>query len=136
MTKIELIEFPKHVDLTGTLFVADQPDLPFVPQRVFWMTGLRGRRGGHALRSDRQVIFALRGQFDVRAKRYRQRAKRWTLKFPHHGLYLPGMTWRDLIDFSTDSIALVLCSKSYNPDDYIHDFSNYLQELDDGFSQP
>ena len=128
MTKPRLIEFPKHLDPTGTLFVADQPDLPFVPRRVFWMNGLRGKRGGHALRTDKQIIIALRGEFSVRAKRYRKSAV-WNLEFPHHGLYLPAMTWRVLTDFSLDSIVLVLCSRPYNPDDYIHDFNKFLEEL-------
>ncbi len=126
--KPRLIEFPKHIDLTGTLFVADQEHLPFVPRRIFWMNGLRGKRGGHALRTDKQIIIALRGRFIVHAKRYRTSSK-WMLENPEQGLYLPAMTWRDLLDFSTDTIVLVLCSQPYNPDDYIHDFNKFLEEL-------
>lgn len=93
------------------------------------MNGLRGKRGGHALRTDKQIIIALRGRFIVRAKRYRTSA-RWMLENPDQGLYLPAMTWRDLSDFSVDTIALVLCSTTYNPDDYIHDFNKFIKELD------
>ena len=107
MTKPRLIEFPKHLDPTGSLFVADQPDLPFMPRRVFWMNGLRGKRGGHALRTDKQIIIALRGRFIVRAKRYRI-SSRWMLESPDQGLYLPAMTWRVLLDFSVDTTALVI----------------------------
>lgn len=128
MTKPKLIEFPKHLDPTGALFVADQEHLPFMPKRIFWMNGLRGKRGGHALRTDKQIIVALRGRFIVRAKRYRTSSK-WMLENPEQGLYLPAMTWRDLLDFSTDTIVLVLCSQPYNPDDYIHDFNKFLEEL-------
>ncbi len=127
--KAEIIQLPKYADVTGTLFVADQDVLPFQPKRVFWMNGIRGKRGGHALKTCEQVIVALRGQFDVRAYRKRNAPMRWTLRFPHHGLYLPPMTWRDLMNFTIDTIVLVLCSDEYDPNDYIHEFADFTRQV-------
>ena len=117
------------MDITGTLFVADQEHLPFVPRRVFWMNGLRGRRGGHALRTCEQIIIALRGEFNVRAYRDSNHPSMWNMKMAHHGLYLPKMIWRDLQNFTIGAIALVLCSEPYDPRDYIHKWSHFVGAL-------
>ncbi len=129
--KAKILQFPKHTDVTGTLFVADHPILPFYPRRVFWINGLRGTRGGHALRTCEQIIFALRGEFDVKLHSHRgKRPTRWGLRYPDHGLYIPQMVWRDLYNFSTGSIAMVLCSHPYSSADYIHDLSEFLNEVE------
>ena len=85
-------------------------------------------RNGHAFREQQEVIIALSGSFDVVLTSHDGSECRYTMARSYHGLYLPSMTWRKLDNFSTNSVALVVSSMLYSPDDYIEDFAVYRTE--------
>lgn len=123
----EIIYFPKIKDPRGNLSFIQNPDqLPFVPRRAYWIYDVPGGevRTGHAFRSQAEVIVALSGSFDV-VLNDGERETRHHLCRSYYGLYVAPMTWRMLDNFSTNSVALVISSTDYDPDDYIEDFDVY-----------
>lgn len=130
LTEPTIIEFPRIRDPRGNLSFLQCPDqLPFKPRRVYWIYDVPGGevRTGHAFRSQSEVIVALSGSFDV-VLHNGSREVRHHLSRSYYGLYVPPMTWRMLDNFSTNSVALVISSTLYNPDDYIEDYELYLNE--------
>ena len=81
-------------------------------------------RGSHALKEQEEVIIALSGSFTVELENENFNDK-FTLNRSNIGLYIPSMTWRSLHNFSTNSICLVLSSKSFSEDDYIRSYNEY-----------
>ena len=82
-------------------------------------------RGGHAYKKLEEVIIALSGSFDVVIDDGSGREHRYHLNRSYEGLYVPGMTWRQLRHFSTNSVALILASRPYEENDYIHDYNEF-----------
>lgn len=82
-------------------------------------------RGGHAYKSQHEVIIALSGSFDVIITDRNNNRRIFHLNRSYFGLYLPPDTWRHMENFSTNSISLHLSSEIYNEDDYIRDFNEY-----------
>lgn len=126
-----IINFPKIEDPRGNLsFLQQGAQLPFKPERVYWIYDVPGGevRHGHAFREQHEVIVALSGSFDVVLTATDGSERRYTMARSYHGLYLPPMTWRMLDNFSTNSVALVISSTLYSPDDYIEDFNVYRKE--------
>ena len=97
--------------------------------RTYWIYDVPGgeTRGGHAYRTNEELIVALSGSFDVILHDGRQEY-RFSLNRSYYGLYVPKMTWRLLENFSTNALALVLSSSVYDQDDYIRDFDTFLHE--------
>ena len=122
-----IINFPEHFDPTGILYVADAPDLPFIPRRAFWITDLNYSRGSHVLKTCEQILIAVSGEFNVDVFYKNKNRVSWRLSNPSQGLYMPPMTWRVLYQFLPGSVALMLASEPYNPDDYFQYFSDYLE---------
>lgn len=125
---VELINFPKVLDPRGNLtFIQNPQHIPFEIKRSFWLYDVPGgeMRGGHAFRQQKEVIIALSGSFDVVITLTNGTSKKYSLNRSYYGLYLPALTWRHIENFSTNSVGLHLCSNSYNPDDYIRDFSTF-----------
>ena len=123
-----IITFPKIEDPRGNLsFIQNPEQLPFRPERVYWIYDVPGGeiRHGHAFRQQQEIIIALSGSFNVVITDADGIKSTHTLARSFHGLYLPPMTWRALNDFSTNSVALVISSTTYSPDDYIEDFNIY-----------
>ena len=83
-------------------------------------------RNGHAFREQDELIVALSGSFDV-VLNDGTGEKRYHMSRSYYGLYVPHMTWRAIDNFSTNSVALVLSSTSYEPSDYIEDFNEFLK---------
>ena len=129
MDKPYIIQFDEHKDPTGNLYVANEQDIPFKINRVFWITDLEYSRGSHATRKCEQVIIAVTGEFSVDVFNRNSFQTSWRLKLPKHGLYLPPLSWRVLKQFWFNSTALVLCSHPYDPDDYIQDFDEFLEAV-------
>jgi len=124
-----LINLPKIVDPRGNLsFLEEETHLPFKIARTFWIHDVPGgeKRGGHAYKTQQEFIIALSGSFDVviNTGKYEQR---FHLNRSYYGLYVPAMIWREMDNFSTNSLALVVVDKPFNEEDYIRDFSNYNQ---------
>ena len=126
---LRLITIPKITDLRGNLsFVEQHTHVPFEIKRAYWIYDVPGgqERGEHAFRKGCEVIVPLSGSFSIEVYRGEERFC-YELKRPHEGLYLPPLSWRKLVDFSTNATCLVLSNTGYQPDDYVWNFQEYLQ---------
>lgn len=122
-----IIELPQYLDPRGNLAVIEEcQDIPFKIERCHWIYDVPGGGGreGHAYRDNEEFIVALSGSFDV-VTNDGDEEKTFTLNRTYNGLYIPKMTWRELTNFSTNSVVLVLSSKPYDDSDYIIDFDEY-----------
>lgn len=130
LDEIKLIELPKIEDARGNLSFIQAPDtLPFELKRTYWIYDVAGgnSREGHAFRSQEEVIVALSGSFDVVLDDGVNR-RRYHLCRSYYGLYVPRMIWREMDNFSTNSVALVLSSTCYDDADYITDYAIFQNE--------
>ena len=126
-----LIDLPKVSDPRGNLtFVEGGVHVPFLIQRVFYLYDVPGgeSRAGHANIALEELIIAASGSFDVVVDNGHGKTV-FSLGRSYYGLYVPGMLWRELVNFSSGSVGLVLCSAPYNADDYIRDYSAYLDAV-------
>ena len=118
-----------HSDRKGNISVVQNGDtVPFDVKRVYYLYDVPGgeSRGAHAHKELSQLIVAASGSFrvildDGRAKRT------FFLNRPYQGLYLKPGIWRDLDDFSSGTVCMVLASEKYDPDDYIRDYDEFLK---------
>jgi hypothetical protein len=127
----ELIDLPKIADPRGNLtFIEAERHIPFAIQRVFYLYDVPGgaERGGHAHRMLHQLIVAMSGSFDVILDDGTQK-KRFHLNRSHYGLYVCPMIWRELSNFSSGSVCMVLASNPYDEEDYYRDYNAYLAAL-------
>ena len=132
--RVRLIELPKETDRRGYLsFIERGRHMPFEVARTYWLYDVPGdeRRSGHAFREQEEFIVALSGSFDVVLNDGRE-TRRYHMARSYYGLYVPRMMWRELDNFSTNSLALVLSSTLYDADDYIEDFEVYRSLLKGG----
>ena len=122
---IEIIELPKIVDPRGNLtFLENYSQIPFKIERVFWTFNVPGgeKRGGHAYKNQREFIIALSGSFDVVFTDPKSKGEtKYTLNRSYFGLYIPPRNWRHIENFSTNAVALHICSSEYDETDYIRD---------------
>lgn len=126
-----LLEFPQVHDQRGNLtFIESCEHIPFEIRRVYYLYDIPGgaHRGGHAHRSLEQCLIAVSGSFDVVVDVGSDRQS-ITLNRSFYGLYLPRMVWREITNFSSGSVCLVLASDFYCEEDYIRDHSEFLQSL-------
>lgn len=127
ISQAQIIDFPKILDERGNLsFFQNSDQIPFAIQRVYWIYDVPGgeQRGGHAYRTQQEVIIALSGSFDVVIHDGLEE-KRFTLNRSYYGLYVPAMMWRHLENFSTNSVAFISTDQPYNESDYIRDFQEF-----------
>jgi hypothetical protein len=126
-----LIDLPRIAEPRGNLtFVENGRHIPFDIRRVYYLYDIPGGadRGGHAHRRLQQLLIAIAGSFDVVVDDGRRR-QRYHLNRSYFGLYLPPMTWRELDNFSSGSVCLVLASDPYDEADYYRDYQTYLNAL-------
>lgn len=126
-----LVELPKIADPRGNLtFIEGTRHIPFEIKRVFYLYDVPGgeARAGHANKGLEQFIIAASGSFDVILDDGRERAT-FSLRRSHYGLYVPGMLWRELDNFSSGSVCVVLCSGFYDPDDYYRDYAEFVSVM-------
>lgn len=129
-----IIELPKFLDSRGNLSFAEQNNhIPFEIKRTYWIYDVPGGecRGGHAFGDTEEFIVALSGGFDVIVDDGVEK-KAFTLNRSYYGLYIPKGLWREMENFSTNSLALEFASTIYNPDDYIRDYDEYLKLKSNG----
>lgn len=120
-------ELTEHSDVRGKLCFAELgKDLPFAAQRLFWIYGVPSntQRGGHAHKNDHQFLICFHGEISVEVIHNQEKCV-IHLDSPNRGLYLPPLTWNNLINFSANSILGVLSSNRFNPDDYIDNLADY-----------
>lgn len=124
MNKPKLIELPKISDPRGNLSVIEEfKDIPFKIERTYWIYDVPGgeHRGGHAYRENEEFIVALSGSFDVILDDGKEK-QTFHLNRSYYGLYVPKGLWREMNNFSTNSLALVLASTKFDVNDYIRDY--------------
>lgn len=122
-----IINLPKIGDRRGNLSFAEElTHVPFRVERTYWIYDVPGGevRGGHAYEENEEFIIALSGSFDVVVDDGRQR-ERFSLNRSYYGLYIPKGLWREMENFSTNSLALVVASTPYDATDYIRDYEEF-----------
>ena len=125
---VKIIELPKFADPRGNLsFVEQEKHIPFVIRRTYWLYDLPGGecRGGHAYKENQEFIVALSGSFDVVLDDGTEK-KTFTLNRSYYGLYVPKGLWREMENFSTNSLAMILSSTDYDANDYVRDYDEFL----------
>lgn len=126
-----IIELPKIQDPRGNLtFVEGGRQLPFDIKRVYYLYDVPGgsERGGHAHLALHQFVIAMSGSFDIVLDDGFEK-KRIHLNRSYLGLYLPPMTWRELDNFSSGSVCMVLASEHFDEADYLRDYSEFMIQV-------
>lgn len=126
--KCKIIELPKINDPRGNLtFIEGGEHIPFDIRRVYYLYDVPGgaERGGHAHKGLSQLIIAMSGSFDVILDQGGVK-KRFHLNRSYQGLYICPMMWRELDNFSSGSVCMVLASNIYEESDYYRDYNEYL----------
>ena len=125
------LQLPKVHDPRGNLtFVEGGRQIPFDIRRVYYLYDVPGgsERGGHAHLALHQFVIAMSGSFDIVLDDGFDR-KRYHLNRSYEGLYIPPMTWRELDNFSSGSVCMVLASEVYDEADYIRNYSDFMLEV-------
>lgn len=126
-----ILEFGEFGDERGSLVVAEgEQDVPFEIKRVFYMYGSDDSviRGQHANRRSEFVLINVSGSSKVRIDDGHEEVI-VELNRPRQGLYLSSMIWKDMYEFSADSVLLVLASTHYDGSEYIRDYDEFLKEV-------
>ena len=127
LSDIKILEIPTVHDQRGKLAVVEKDVIPFEIKRVYYLYDVPSDsfRGGHAHKTLTQFLIPLSGSFDVILKDGKNE-KTITLNKPNKGLLIVPGIWREIINFSSGSVCLVLASKVFDEADYIRDFQEYL----------
>lgn len=123
----KIIELPKFLDARGNLsFAENMSQIPFVINRTYWLYDVPGgiARGGHAEINNDELIIALSGAFDIVVDDGNAQ-KTFTLNRSYYGLFIPKGLWREIRDFSTNSVALEFGSIPYDVNDYIRNYNAF-----------
>lgn len=128
----KVIHLPKFEDPRGNLsFIEEFKQIPFKIERTYWIYDVPGGqiRGGHAFKEQQELIVALSGSFDVLVDDGKVK-QTFSLNRSYYGLYIPPGIWRQMQNFSTNSLALVLSSTVFNEADYIREYNDFLKHLE------
>lgn len=125
-TDVRLIEVPKIQDRRGNLSVIEGATIPFISKRVYYLYDVPSgsKRGGHAHKEQQEFLIALSGSFDVILKDGKS-SQTVTLNKPNLGLLIVDGIWRELRNFSSGAVCLVLASDEFDEDDYIREYKNF-----------
>jgi hypothetical protein len=129
LSKVKIIQLPKIEDARGNLsFLEGNNHIPFKIKRTYWIYDVPGgyNRGGHAFKNQDEFIIALSGSFDVIVDDGKEKST-FQLNRSYYGLYIPSTLWREMKNFSTNSLALVTSSTVYSEQDYIRDYDVFLK---------
>ena len=132
--KFKVIDFQELGDPRGHLVVAESnKEVPFLIQRIFYIYGTKDGvvRGQHANRESEFMLINLQGSVKIVIDDGRQKDT-VILNKAHQGVYLDKMVWKDMCEFSSDSILLVLSSMSYDASEYIRDYDEFVREVNHG----
>lgn len=123
----QLLEIPKVHDERGSLAVIEKEIIPFKIKRVYYLYDVPSDsyRGGHAHKKQESVIIALSGSFEVVTDNGNAK-KRILLNKPNQGLYIPTNIWREIENFSSGAVCLVLASTNFDEAEYIRDYEDFL----------
>lgn len=126
----KMLEFSQKGDERGHLVIVEGGvDIPFDVKRIFYIYGSDKDivRGQHANRESEFVLINVAGTSKVKVKDGKGNEAVYSLNRPHTGIYLPKMVWKDMYDFSEDSVLLCLASTHYNADEYIRDYEEFVR---------
>jgi len=129
LSDVKLINLPKIEDPRGNLsFIEEEKHIPFKIERTYWIYDVPGGeiRGGHAFKKQLEFIVALSGSFDITIDDGIEK-KTFSLNRSYNGLYIPCGLWREMENFSTNSLAMVLSSTLYSEEDYILEYPDFLK---------
>ena len=132
MNKVKMLSFKQNGDERGHLVVIEgNKDIPFDIKRIFYIYGSDPTvvRGQHANREPEFVLVNVAGKSKVKVYDGKGNEAIFILNRPHTGIYLPTMVWKDMYDFSEDSVLLVLASEAYNPNEYIRNYDEFVEEI-------
>ena len=127
LSECRIMGLPKVDDARGNLtFIEGMNHIPFDIKRVYYLYDVPGgeSRGGHAHKNLEQFIIAANGSFDVIIDDG-YNSMRFHLNRSYYGLYIPRMVWREIDNFSSGSVCLVLASENFSEDDYIRDYGDF-----------
>jgi dTDP-4-dehydrorhamnose 3,5-epimerase-like enzyme len=129
-----IIDFPKITDPRGNLtFIEGGNHIPFDIKRVYYLYDVPGgaSRAAHAHKALHQLVIAMSGSFDIKLDDGLE-TKTFHLNRSYNGLYIPPMMWRDLDNFSSGSVCMVLASEPYQEDDYFRDYQQFIDAVNFG----
>lgn len=128
--QIQIIDLPKIIDPRGNLSVIEGSTLPFPIQRVYFLYDVPSgaERGGHAHVEQKEFLVATSGSFDVILNDGFS-IEKVTLNKPNQGLLIPQGVWRELKNFSSGAVCLVIASDVYEEQDYIRDFDDFIKSV-------
>lgn len=130
--KVVSLSFKQNGDERGRLVVVEgMQDVPFEIKRIFYIYGSASdvMRGCHANRRTEFVLINVAGSSKVKVLDGKGNEKIFSLTRPHTGIYLPKLTWKEMYDFSSDSVLLALASEHYNAAEYIRDYNEFVKEV-------
>ncbi|KLT70171.1 MULTISPECIES: sugar 3,4-ketoisomerase [unclassified Flavobacterium] len=124
---IVMIDFPKIENVLGNIAVIEDDTIPFEIKRVYYLYDIpsSSKRGGHSHKKLQQILIAISGSFDVILKDG-EIEKKVVLNKPDKGLLIKNNTWRELENFSSGAVCLVLASEVFEESDYIRDYEEFL----------
>lgn len=125
--EIKWIDIPSINDPRGNLAVLEESKLPFDTKRIFYLYDVPSgsERGGHALKTTTQLIIPISGSFELVLKE-NSKERKVLLNNPVKGVVVPEMTWRELCNFSSGAVCLVIASKEYKESDYIRNWDEFV----------
>ncbi len=129
ISDVRLIELPKFLDDRGNLSFAENfSQIPFEIKRTYWLYDVPGgiTRGGHAEKNNEELVIAISGSFEIFVDDGTE-SKTFTLNRSYYGLYIPKGLWREIKEFSSNSVALEFGSIPYDVNDYIRDYTEFLE---------
>jgi dTDP-4-dehydrorhamnose 3,5-epimerase-like enzyme len=129
LAEARIINLPKIEDPRGNLsFIEEEKHIPFKIERTYWIYDVPGGqlRGGHAFKQQQELIVALSGSFDVVINDGKEE-KTFSLNRSYYGLYIPAGLWRQMENFSTNSLAMVLSSTKFAEEDYIREYPDFIK---------
>lgn len=135
MNKVKMLEFSQHGDERGHLVIVEGGiDIPFDIKRAFYIYGSDAEivRGQHANRKTEFVLINVAGKSKVKVKDGEGNEAIYCLNRHHTGIYLPTMVWKEMYDFSEDSVLLVLASEHYDSSEYIRNYDEFVKEILNG----
>ena len=128
---VKMLSFPE-LENGGVVEVEELHDIPFEIKRVFYIFG-KGNvgtvRGKHSNRKSEFVLYNIKGQSKVKTIDEQGNEKIYELNKPNQGIYLPKMVWKEMYDFTEDSVLMVLTNEYYDTNEYIRDFDEFVEEM-------
>ena len=126
---IQLVDLPRFLDERGNLsFLENNNQIPFEIKRVHWIYDVPGgeTRGGLAYKETEEMVIALSGSFELEVHNGTEKCM-FTLNRSYHAVYIPKGSWRNITNFSTNSVALIIASTIYDHNDAIRDYDEFVK---------